>query len=192
MFKRFFVVTVLFLFSAVCFAEPALRNYDEYRIPAGYNIPIMSLQEFSTAYTEEGEQLKFVTTSDIYLYDKTVIPQGSKLTGYIEKKNEPIRGTNAAMKVFINKMYLPDGFEIPIKAYIYSANDNTIGGELTPPLTYNKIPHYQRWSMFRAMGVLQYVPGDQRKMGEHVTISSGANLTMVLVAPIFMTHTLIN
>ena len=46
--------------------------------------------------------------------------------------------------------------------------------------------------MFRAMGVLQYVPGDQRKMGEHVTISSGANLTMVLVAPIFMTHTLIN
>lgn len=192
MFKRFLVTAILFLFAAVCYAEPVLRDYDEYRIPAGYNIPIMSLQEFSTAYTEEGEQLKFVTTSDIYLYDKTVIPKGSRLTGYIEKKNEPIRGTNAAMKVFINKMYLPDGFEIPIKAYIYSANDNTIGGELTPPLTYNKIPHYQRWSMFRAMGVLQYVPGDQRKMGEHVTISSGANLTMVLVAPIFMTHTLIN
>ena len=192
MFKRFLALIYFFVLSLVCFAEPELRGYDEYRIPAGYNIPIMSLQEFSTAYTEEGEQLKFVTTSDIFLYDKNVIPQGSRLLGYIEKKNEPIRGTNAAMKVFINKMYLPDGFEIPIKAYIYTANDNTIGGELTPPLTYNKIPHYQRWSMFRAMGVLQYVPGDQRKMGEHVTISSGANLTMVLVAPVYMTHSLIN
>lgn len=189
---RFVMMLIFMLCSSVIQAEPALRGYDEYHIPAGYNIPIMSLQEFSTAYTEEGETLKFVTTSDIYLYDKTVIPKGSKLFGYIEKKNEPIRGTNAAMKVFINKMFLPDGFEIPIKAYIYTANDNTIGGELTPPLTYNKIPHYQRWSMFRAMGVLQYVPGDQRKMGEHVTISSGANLTMVLVAPIYMTHTLIN
>jgi hypothetical protein len=29
-------------------------------------------------------------------------------------------------------------------------------------------------------------------MGEHVTISSGANLTVVLVAPINMTHTVIN
>jgi hypothetical protein len=46
--------------------------------------------------------------------------------------------------------------------------------------------------MFRAMGVLQYVPGDKRRMGEHVTISSGANLTVVLVAPINMTHTVIN
>ncbi|MBE7703228.1 MAG: hypothetical protein E7Z89_04165 [Cyanobacteria bacterium SIG28] len=181
------------LFATVCFAsEPKLRGYDEYKIPTGYFVPIMSLQEFSTAYTEEGEKLNFVTTNDIYIFDKNIIPQGSKLTGYIDKKNEPVRGTNAAMTVYINKLYLPDGFEIPIKAYIYTANNNKIGGELTPPLTWNKIPHYQRWTMHRAMGVVQCVPGDQRKMGEHVTISSGANLTMVLVAPINMTHIVIN
>lgn len=192
MLKRFLLL-LMFFAATICFAaEPVLRDYDEYKIPAGYFIPIMSLQEFSSAYCEEGEALNFITTNDIFIFDKKVIPQGTKLTGYIEKKNEPVRGTNAALKVFINKMYLSDGFEIPIKAYIYAPNDNTIGGELTPPLTYNKIPHYQRWSMFRAMGVLQYVPGDQRKMGQHVTISSGANLTMVLVAPINMTHTVIN
>lgn len=192
MLKRFLLLFMFFA-ATICFAaEPVLRDYDEYKIPAGYFIPIMSLQEFSSAYCEEGEALNFITTNDIFIFDKKVIPQGTKLTGYIEKKNEPVRGTNAALKVFINKMYLSDGFEIPIKAYIYTPNDNTIGGELTPPLTYNKIPHYQRWSMFRAMGVLQYVPGDQRKMGQHVTISSGANLTMVLVAPINMTHTVIN
>ena len=96
------------------------------------------------------------------------------------------------MRIFVNKMYLPDGYEIPIKSYIYSANNNTLGGELTPPEKYIKIPHYQRWTMFRAMGVLQYVPGGERKMGEHITVSSGANLMVVLVAPIHMSHTLIN
>jgi len=192
MLKKIFLFLSMFVIISAFAQEPKLRDYNEYKIPAGYFIPIMSLQEFSTAFTEESEELNFITTNDIYIFDKNVIPQGCRLKGFIEKKNEPIVGTNAAMKVFINKLYLPDGFEIPIKAYIYSANNNKIGGELTPPLTYNKIPHYQRWTMFRAMGVTQYVPGDQRKMGEHVKISSGANLTLVLVAPINMTHTVIN
>lgn len=192
MLKRLLVLFFIFITSA-CFAnEPTLRGYTDYEIPAGYHIPIMNLQEFSTAMTEEGELLKFVVTNDIYVFDKKIIPQGTKLTGHIEKKNEPIRGTNAAMKIFINKMYLPDGYEIPIKAYIYSANNNKLGGELTQPETYNKQPHYQRWTMFRAMGVIQYVPGDKRRMGEHLTISAGANMTIVLVAPLYITHTVIN
>lgn len=192
MLKRL-IVLGLALFIGSCFAsEPILKGYDEYQIPSGYHIPIMSLQEFSTAITEEGEKLKFLTTNDIYLFNKNVIPQGTRLEGYIEKKNEPIRGTNASMKVFINKMFLPDGFEIPIKAYIQTSNNNLIGGELTAPETYDKIPHYQRWTMFRAYGVLQCVPGAQRRMGEHITISSGADLVIVLVAPINMTHTVIN
>ena len=192
MFKKVLSVLIIFICSAAIATEPVLRDYDEYNIPAGYHIPIMSMQEFSTAYTEEGETLKFLTTSDIYLFNKNIIPQGTRLTGFIEKKNEPIRGTHAAMKVFINKMYLSDGYEIPIKSYIYTANDNKIGGGMTEPETWNKIPHFQRWTMFRAQGVLQCVPGAQRKMGEHVTISSGANLTLVLIAPINMTHTVIN
>ncbi|MBR2429976.1 hypothetical protein IKB17_00745 [bacterium] len=192
MLKKIIVLFLFFVTSFVFASELTLRDYDEYQIPAGYHIPIMSLQEFSTAFTEEGELLHFITTNDIFLFDKNVIPQGTKLVGYIEKKNEPIRGTNASMKVFINKMFLSDGFEVPIKAYISTSNNNTIGGELTEPETYNRIPHYQRWSMFRAMGVVQCVPGDKRRMGEHVTISSGTNLTIVLVAPINMTHAVIN
>ena len=192
MLKRLFIIFTILLINIVFAGEINLKDYDEIQLPAGYNIPIMSLQEFSTAYTEEGERLNFVTTNDIYMFDKNIIPQGTKLTGFIEKKNEPVKGTNAAMKIFINKMYLPDGYEVPIKAYIYSANDNKIGGELTEPATYIKMPHYQRWTMFRAQGVLQYVPGAERKMGEHVTVSSGANLIMVTTAPINMTHTVID
>lgn len=192
MLRKLLILTIILICGMAFATEPQLRDYDEITIPAGYHIPVMNLQEFSTAYTEEGETLKFVTTNDIFVFNSNVIPQGCKITGYIEKKNEPIRGTNAAMKVFLNKLYLPDGFEIPIKAYIQTSNDNKIGGELTAPETYNRIPHYQRWSMFKAMGVLQCVPGAQRRMGEHVTISSGANLKIVLVAPIYITHTLTN
>lgn len=192
MFKKLFSIFFILIFGLTVFAEPVLRDYDEYQIPAGYHIPIMSLQEFSTAYTEEGEPLKFIVTNDIFLFDKKVIAQGTKLSGYIDKKNEPVRGTNAAMKVFINKMYLKDGYEVPIKAYISTSNDNKIGGELTEPETWRRVPHYQRWTMFRAFGILQTVPGGQRRMGEHVTVSSGANMVMVLVAPLNMTHNVIN
>ena len=46
--------------------------------------------------------------------------------------------------------------------------------------------------MFRAYSVNKYVPGGVRRMGEHVTISSGAELIVVLTQPIHMTHTVIN
>lgn len=190
--KFILIIFSCLIFGAALAAEPVLRDYDEFDIPEGTHIPVISLQEFSTAYCEEGDSVEFLTTSDIFMYDKNIIPQGTRLTGYIDKKNEPIIGTNAAMRVFVNKMYLPDGFEIPIKSYIYTANNNMIGGELTAPAKYIKIPHYQRWTMFRAMGVLQCVPGGERRMGEHVTISSGANLIIVLTAPIHMSHTVIN
>ncbi len=190
---RFLITIIVLLLTNFTLAgEVQLRDYDEYDIPEGTHIPVISLQEFSTAYCEEGDSVSFLTTSDIFLYNKNVIPEGTKLTGYIEKKNEPIKGTNAAMKVFVNKMYLSDGTEIPIKSYIYTSNNNTIGGELTLPAKYIRMPHYQRWVMFRAMSVTQCVPGAERRMGEHVTISSGANLIVVLVAPIHMSHTVIN
>ena len=102
------------------------------------------MQEFSTAYCEEGDEVAFKVTSDIYLYNKNVIPEGTKLVGYIDKKNEPIIGTHAAMRVFVNKMYLTDGYEVPIKAYVYTSNNNLIGGGLTEPADYIKKPHYSR------------------------------------------------
>ncbi len=190
---RLLITFILLISTSMCFASEAqLRDYDEFDIPAGSNIPVISLQEFSTAYCEEGDTVSFKTTSDIYLYNKNIIPEGTKLVGYIDKKNEPIIGTNAAMRVFVNKMYLTDGYEVPIKAYIYTSNNNIIGGELTPPADYIKKPHYPRWVMFRAYSVTQYVPGKQRRMGEHVTISSGANLIVVPIEPIHLTHTVID
>ena len=71
---RILISLLLMLFmSFVQAAEPELRGYDEFDIPAGTHIPVISLQEFSTAYCEEGDKVSFETTTDIYMYNKNVI-----------------------------------------------------------------------------------------------------------------------
>ncbi len=183
-----FLITLIFLLSVNSFTLAELREYDEFEVPQGTHIPVISLQEFSTAYCEEGDVVNFKTTNDIYMFNSNIIPAGTKISGIIDKKNEPIIGTHAAMRVFLNKMYLTDGTEVPIKGYIYTSNNNIIGGGITQPAEYLKVPHYQRWVMFRTFSATQAVPGAKRRMGEHVTISSGADLIVVLSAPIHMTH----
>lgn len=84
--EKFIVILLLMLFSISSASEVALRDYDEFDIPAGTHLPVISLQEFSTAYCEEGDKVYFETTLDIYLYNKDVIPAGTKLAGYIDKK----------------------------------------------------------------------------------------------------------
>ena len=187
--KKFLTLVITFIFTIlVVNSAPEIKSYSEFDIPTGTFIPVISLQEFSTAYNDETDVLKFVATNDIFMYEHKILPKGAILTGYIEKKNEPIIGTNAAMKVFINKMVLPDGFELPLKGYLYTSNNNTFGGEITEPEEYIKVPHYHRGITHNFMGVMQYRPGAKRKMGEHITIASGADLLVVLVAPIHMTH----
>lgn len=186
---------VLILFSIVllsCFvvAEPYLpRDYDGIEVPVGSFIPVMSLQDFSTAYSDSTNQLKFVCYNDVYEFETVIIPKGTIFYGFIEKKNEPVIGTHASMVVRITKLVYADGFSIPMVGYIYTTNGNLIGGGLTQPEVWDKMPHYQKRIARHFVGVQQYVPGARRKMGEHVTVSSGANLLVVLAQPLFITHT---
>ena len=41
------------------------------------------------------------------MYETNIIPRESEFYGYIEKINEPVVGTNGAMKIKITKMYDP-------------------------------------------------------------------------------------
>ncbi|HCB11883.1 MAG TPA: hypothetical protein DEO94_07135 [Cyanobacteria bacterium UBA11991] len=128
--------------------------------------------------------------------DAKVIPENTEFYGYIEKINEPVIGTNASMKIKITKMILPDGYEQYIKAYIYTANDNLIGGELTPPSEWVKMPHYQdkyqgiAW--IHRGATLQVRPGGRRSMGVHTSVPAGERELIILVAPINMSHTYID
>lgn len=166
------------------------RDYDGIEVPAGSFIPVISLQDFSTAYCDNTNMLKFVCNNDLYEFETNIIPKGTMFYGFIEKKNEPVIGTHASMVIRITKMVYADGFVIPITGYIYTKNGNLIGGDMTDPEVYDKIPHYHEKIARHFVGVLRYVPGETRKMGEHVTVAAGASLLIVLVKPAFITHTI--
>ncbi len=170
-----------------------MRDYDGVTLPAGTFIPVLNTQEISTQTCPEGYKVKFISTNDLFLHETNVIPRDTEFYGYIEKINEPIVGTNAAMRIKITKLVMKDGFEIPIKAYLYSSNDNLIGGELTPPAQWVRMPHYQ--SRFQGISwihrgaTLQMRPGGTRMMGVHTTVPVGDQQIIVLVAPAEITHT---
>lgn len=172
-----------------CFAgeNTDLRDYDGIMLAKGTFIPVISTQEISTASFDEGSNVKFISTSDLYLYETNVIPQNTEFSGYIEKLNEPVVGTNASMVIKVTKLTLPDGVEMPLRGYIYTAGSTLVGGELTAPEKYEKKASYRQG--FRTM--VGYVPGPSRKMGEHKVIASGADLLIILASPIYITHTVI-
>lgn len=166
-----------------------MRDYDGIEIPTGTFIPAMSAQEISTQICPQGYKVKFVSTNDLFMYETNIIPKDTELFGYIEKLNEPVVGTNASMVIKITNMVLPDGFEIPIRGYIYTSNNNIIGGGISEPTKYVKVPHYQ--SDYRK-ATLQLRPGMERKMGTHTVIRPGEDQIIILTAPASITHTLTN
>ena len=189
--KRFLLTILMIMFSTLTVnsQELLLRGYDGIELPIGTLIQVINLQEFSTKYCDETTRVSFVATNDTYMQEMVIIPKGTRFYGMIEKMNEPIVGTNASMVIKITKMVLPDDFEIPMKGYIYSTNKNIIGGGLTQPASYVKVPHYQQGF---GIGTNKFVPGRARRMGEHLTIAAGADLMIVLTSPAYITHTLTN
>ena len=183
------IVFIFFILTAKASEELKLRDYDGVEMPVGTLIQVINLRQFSTQTDDETTKVSFMAINDTFMQEMNIIPSGTKFTGYIEKVNEPVIGTNASMIIRISKMILPDGFEIPIKAYIYSTNNNKIGGGMTAPASWRKHPHFQYGL---GIGTLKYVPGPTRKMGEHLTIAAGAQLLVVLTSPTWITHTLTN
>jgi hypothetical protein len=166
-----------------------IRNYNAIEIPEGTFIPVMNAQEISTQYCSEGYKVKFIVTNDLYMHDTNIIPQESAIYGYIEKINDPVVGTNAAMKIRVSKLVYPDGVEVPIKGYLYNANNNVFGGGLSAPTKYIKMAQRQVKVHYTT---LQIKPSQGRRMGEHTTIPAGSNEIVVLTAPAEITHTLTN
>lgn len=189
--KALIIIFSIFFLASAVYAEYCLsRDYDGIEVPANSFIPVVALQDFSTAYCDSTNQLKFVCNNDVFQFETKIVPKGTVFYGCIEKKNEPIIGTNASMVIRITKMVYSDGFTVPLKAYIHTTNGNKIGGEMTEPEVYDIMPHYQEKICVHFVGVGKYVPGAKRKMGEHVTVSAGTQLLVVLTAPIYITHTL--
>ncbi len=167
-----------------------MREQDPVVLNAGTFIPVISAQEISTQYNSEGYKVKFIATTDLFMYETKIVPENTLFEGYIEKMNEPIIGTNASMIIRIAKMILPDGYELPMKGYIYTSNNNLIGGGVSEPENWIRMPHYQQ--KLKGTATLQLKPGERRKMGEHTTLPSGLDLLIILTEPLEITHVLTN
>lgn len=163
-----------------------MRDYDTVEIPAGTFIPVMNTQEISTQYCSEGYKVKFIVTTDLFMYDTIIIPKDTEIYGYIEKINDPVIGTNASMKIRLTKIVCQDGCEIPIKGYLYNANNNIFGGGISEPVKYHKVAQRQQKVHYTT---LQVKPVYERKMGTHTTIETGSNEIVVLIAPAEIIHT---
>ena len=167
-----------------------LREKDPVVLNAGTFIPVISALEISTQYNSEGYKVQFIATTDLFMYDTKIVPENTLFDGYIEKMNEPVIGTNASMIIRIAKMILPDGYELPMKGYIYTSNNNLIGGGVSEPENWIRMPHYQQ--KLKGTATLQLKPGERRKMGEHTTLPSGLDLLIILTEPLEITHVLTN
>lgn len=166
-----------------------LRDYSEIEVPAGTFIPVMAMAEISTAVCNEGYKVRFITTNDLYIKESNVIPKDTYIYGYIEELHEPVVGTNASMRIKLTRMVYADGCEIPMQGYVYTSNGNLIGGGISEPVKWVRMPHYQ--DRFHYVN-LSLRPSHERKMGVHTTIQSGSQQIVVLTAPIYVSHTLIN
>lgn len=166
-----------------------MRDYSEITIPQGTFIPVMNTQEISTQTCSEGYKVKFIATNDLYMHDTNIIPKDTEFYGYIEKINAPVVGTNAAMKIRISKMIYSDGYETPIKGYLYTSNNNLFGGEISEPVKYEKMA--QRQQRVKRT-TIQLRPSYERKMGNHTVIPTGSNEIIILTAPAIVTHTVTN
>ena len=194
--KKLIILLCIVLFSSIAVksedlnnVQLDLRSYDAIEIPAGTFIPVMNAQEISTQYCSEGYKVKFSVNNDLYMYDTNIIPKETVIYGYVEKINDPVVGTNASMKIKVTYMSYPDGTEVPIRGYLYNANNNIFGGGLSEPLKYKKMAQRQLKVHYTT---LQIKPVGGRKMGGHTTIPSGSNEIVVLTAPAEITHTLTN
>ena len=195
--KKILLTLSLFLMICLnCNAEETLpnvqfeiRDYDGVQLDTGTFIPVMNTTEVSTQNCPEGFKAVFIATNDMYLGEVNVIPKDTVFYGRVEDLHEPVIGTNGSMKIKIVKMVYPDGFETAVRGYIYTSNNNILGGELTPPENYIKMPHYQ--TRYKA-ATLQLRPGRERKMGVHTTLRAGENKLIILTDPLWITHTLTN
>lgn len=192
--KKFIAVIItLFAFAIYTNADDLpnvqleMRGYDMVEIPQGTFIPVMATSDISTENCTEGYKVKFLSTTNLYMYETIVVPENSEFWGYIEKVNLPVVGTNGSMKIKLVKMITPNGQETPMRGYIYTGNNNLIGGEMSAPVKWIKMPHYQ--SAFKYVN-LSARPSQERAMGVHTGIKTGSNEVIVLTAPLFVLHTL--
>ncbi len=138
------------------------------------------VKTITTAALNEGDFVYFVIPSDFWGYEVNILPKNTKLRGYVEMLKMPVKGINAAMVIKIKEAIYPDGTIRRMNATVTHNNSRQIGGNLTPPASYNKIVHPRKGLYWKGAGVLQYVPSGDYEMGIHITLPTNEPVFVIL------------
>ena len=179
--NKFLIILFAISLSINCAfsSVPELRDYAPLVIKKGGYFRVLNQRTLNTGLLDEGDTVTFIAPTDVWCAQAKIIPRDSVYYGYVEEVREPVQGTNAALKIRVNKVVTPNGVELPIDAYLSHGGKIEVGGELTAPLEYTKMPHHIRYpNVYK--GVLQYVPGNKRFYGHHLVIKPGAELILLL------------
>lgn len=157
------------------FKSSAEENNEEKIIRSGTFAKVLVPNEISTLMADIDDEVWFLNTQDMYIYETNVLPQGTKIYGEVEDIREPVEGRDAAIKILITKMITPDKKVYKVNGHLYNENDNYIGGKETQPVYYRKVPHYY----MRMKPVLQAAPLNILEMGKHTIIKPGTEMFII-------------
>ena len=168
---------ILLIFSSFFFCDVVKAEESEIiqKLRAGTFAKVMNQAEFSTLTADIGDEVTFINTQDMYVYETNAIPENTVFFGEIEDVREPVEGKDGALKIYIYKMITPDKKVYKLNAYIQGDGDNYLGGRNTAPAYYHKTPHYVKG--LRPM--LQAVPLNVYEMGKHTVVMPGAELFVI-------------
>ncbi len=163
--------------EAKCAAVPFENNT---KISKGVLIQAYPVKTISTAALNEGDFVYFINPADLWVYEINVLPKNTYFRGHIEMLKMPIKGINAAMVIRITEIILPDRTIKEIDATVTQNGNTQIGGNLTPPASYNKTVHPREGMYWKRAGVLQYVPSGDYEMGLHITLPTNEPVYIML------------
>ena len=157
----------------------AANNFDvrPITLSKGSFLRAVMQREVSTATNKLGDDVRMVASSPTFAADGLVVPEKTVYIGKIIEINQPIEGCNGSLRIKIEKMIFPSGDEMNIDGMLWSSRNNLLGGELTPPAYYNKVPHFTfRWGG----GCLAFQNSGIYQVGKPTIIKAGTELLIVL------------
>ncbi len=172
-----YAAVLIFIF--VFFGISAIVYGAEVYLPKNSFIPVYPSKVLSTSTLNEGDDFYFIVPSDLWIEETKIIPKNSIIKGKVSMLKMPVTGINAAIKINTTEIIFPSGRTYPLLGEISYRGETQIGGNLTPPLSYNKTLHPRKGEYYNAV-IAQYVPSGEYEFGQHITIMQNEIMQVVI------------
>lgn len=157
------------------------KDYYSVTFPEGSYFCVILQQPIDSSINKVDDLIETVFTSDYYIDELLVIPNGSKAIGRITYIERAHMGRNSLVNLqFLSVIGPGNAWETPISASIVDKNsDGSIGGSLAPRTKVKLIAH-----QIEHIGMYdQAVPTGPRAMGKELYIPPGERWIIKLNKP---------